>query len=131
MRTFSLSRMEKLAVLKGQFERQPDFDPEKYFASGFGFLKGGGDYRVEIEFDRWGADLLQANTWHPSQKIKPLAQGRVRMSLQLDSLEEIINWLMSWGEHATVIAPEELRQRLWKIARTLVERYKSKPAASP
>ena len=117
--------------LKGQFERQPDFDPEKHFASGFGFLKGEGDYRVEIEFDRWGADLLQANTWHPSQKIKPLAQGRVRMSLQLDNLEEIINWLMSWGEHATVIAPEELRQRLWKIARTLVERYKSKPAASP
>lgn len=126
MRTFSLSRMENLSVRQGQFERQPDFDPEKYFESGFGFLKGQGDYPVVIEFDRWGADLLQANTWHPSQKIKPLPQGRVQMSLRVNSLEEITNWLMSWGEHATVIAPEELRQKLLKIARTMVERYAEK-----
>ena len=123
MRTFSLSRMENLAVLDGRFERQPDFDPDKYFESGFGFLKGQGDYQVEIEFDRWGADLLQANTWHPSQKIKHLPKGRVQMSLQLNSLEEITNWLMSWGEHATVIAPEELRQKILKIAKVMVGRY--------
>jgi len=126
MRTFSLSRMEALVVLKGRFERQADFDPDTYFASGFGFLKGQGDYQVVIEFDRWGADLLQANTWHPSQKIKQLPEGRVQMNLQLDSLEEITNWLMSWGEHATVAAPEELRQRLLKIAKTLVDRYGAK-----
>jgi len=124
MRTFSLNRMEQLVVLDGTFERQPDFDPEKFFSVGFGFLKGQGNYEVEIEFDRWGADLVQINVWHPSQKIKSLPHGRIRMSLRLDSLEEVTNWLMSWGEHATVIAPEELRQQLLRIAKTVVERYR-------
>ena len=123
MRTFCLSRMEKFAVIKGSFERQADFDPEKYFPGGFGFLQGQGDYLIEIEFDRWGADLLQTNIWHPSQKVTPLPDGGARLHLRLNSLAEITNWLMSWGEHATVIGPEELRQRLLQIARVMMDRY--------
>jgi proteasome accessory factor B len=123
MRTFALSRMEKLLIQAGRFEVQIGFDANQYFNSGFSVMHGEGDYLVEVEFNRWGADLLQTSVWHPTQKIKKIKDGGIRLTMRLDSLEEVTGWLLSWGEHATVVQPVELRQRLYEITNRLAERY--------
>ena len=45
-----------------------------------------------------------------------LADGEIEFSLKLGTLTEIQRWILSWGEHAQVIAPPELCSR---IARTI------------
>jgi predicted DNA-binding transcriptional regulator YafY len=42
----------------------------------------------------------------------------------LSCLEEIEQHVLSWGTHATVVAPEEMRQRLGKTAEVLWQRYR-------
>ena len=123
MRKFALTRIEDLKILKEIFVRQPDFNPDAYFGGGFGVIGGQETYRIEIEFDRWGADLLEGTLWHTTQHITPLKGGRILMTMQLTSLDEITNWIMSWGYHARVIAPVELRNRVLKIAQTVVNQY--------
>jgi len=123
MRTFALTRMEKLKVLKGKFERQAGFNPDEYF-SGFGIIKGDGQYHIEIEFDRWGADLMNGTQWHSSQKTEEIGDGRILVTMDLQSLDEITNWLMSWGAHAKVIAPKELQNKVKEAAKAVVALYK-------
>ena len=123
MKNYAFTRIEDLKTLDGHFKRQAGFDPDTHFSSGFGIIQGQGDYQIEVEFDRWGADLLEGTVWHSTQKITPMGDGRVRLTMHLTSLDELTNWLMSWGEHATVIAPTELRDRIHTIGKAIVQKY--------
>ena len=78
---------------------------------------------VRIRFDSFAARLVRERKWHASQKIKELAEGEIEFSLKLGNLTEIQRWVLSWGEHAQVIATETLRSRLAKTAKALSAAY--------
>jgi predicted DNA-binding transcriptional regulator YafY len=43
--------------------------------------------------------------------------------MRLSGLEEIEQHVLSWGTHAHVVSPQELRERVRKVAAELVNRY--------
>ncbi|MEK0450975.1 MAG: hypothetical protein RL088_3243 [Verrucomicrobiota bacterium] len=43
--------------------------------------------------------------------------------MTIATLEEITRWILSWGTHATVVAPAELKKALADTARELASRY--------
>jgi predicted DNA-binding transcriptional regulator YafY len=47
-----------------------------------------------------------------TQELKELSDRGVELSLHLSDVEEIERWVLSWGAHATVLAPAELVARL-------------------
>jgi predicted DNA-binding transcriptional regulator YafY len=85
-------------------------------ADSFGVFKGKARHRVRIHFDAFAARLVGERLWHPSQKMRPLAGGELELSMELGSLEEIERWVLSWGEHATVLEPAELKRRIRRAA---------------
>ena len=89
----------------------------------FGGVSGDGDYEVVIEFDAWATDLLQGRQWHSSQKVTPVPGGGSHMQLRLSALEEVERWILSWGAHASVIGPAELRTRVGRTGAALAQRY--------
>jgi predicted DNA-binding transcriptional regulator YafY len=60
---------------------------------------------------------------HWSEELTELPKGRLRVRLTLSSLEEVEQWILSFGAHATVIEPKELRERVGRIGNELAERY--------
>jgi len=48
-----------------------------------------------------------------------LPKGRLR----LNSLEEVTRWVLSFEDHATVIEPEALRERMEETATMICGRY--------
>jgi predicted DNA-binding transcriptional regulator YafY len=67
--------------------------------------------------------ILRGRRWHPTQSLVELPGGGCHLRLRLGCLEEIEQHVLSWGTHANVIAPRELRRRLWRTAEELVRRY--------
>ena len=57
------------------------------------------------------------------QKIKQLRDGEIELSLTLGNLEEVERWILSWGSHAQVLAPSELKERIAEIVAALSETY--------
>jgi proteasome accessory factor B len=55
--------------------------------------------------------------------LKELSDGGVELSLYLSDIEEIERWVLSWGAHATVLAPAELVDRLHVTIDRLSHRY--------
>ena len=93
-------------------------------------MTGAGDYEVVIELDAWLTDILRGRRWHPSQVWTELPGGGCHLQMRLSCLEEIEQWVLGWGTHATVIRPVELRERVAQTATALVKRYQPGKAES-
>jgi proteasome accessory factor B len=123
VRKFVLFRLVKPELTGERFTVSGKFDLNKELSGSLGVYKGGDDYEVVVDFDAWGADDVRGRRWHSSQRLTELPKGMLRVTLRLNSLEEVVGWVLSFGTHATVVAPEALRDRLLKATHELFGRY--------
>lgn len=128
IRTFVLGRIRSVPELGKKFAKPEDFSLVELLMSSFGVFTGEGSFRVRIAFDEFSAQLIRERTWHPSQEIRERGDGTLELQLQLDSLEEIERWVLSWGGHAKVLAPRQLQQRVKSVLHDLQDTYAEKPA---
>jgi len=120
LRTFVLSRMRKVQNTRMRFSRPPDFSITKHLSESLGVFSTNGRFKVRLEFDDFAARLVSERNWHPSQKIKQLPGGTIELRLELGSLEEIERWILSWGSHARVLDPAELKRRIRRSAEAIL-----------
>jgi predicted DNA-binding transcriptional regulator YafY len=120
---FVLFRLTKPELTEAKFAVPSRFDLDKELEGSLGVFKGSEDYEVVVEFDAWGADDVRARLWHSSQELTELPKGRLRVKMRLNSLEEVERWILGFGEHATVIGPRELRERVQKAAERMTTKY--------
>jgi len=127
LRTFALPRIRDVRMSKTRFRRPVDFSIGRYLEQSFGVFARPTKtkHTIRIAFDAFAAPLVQERQWHPSQKIKQLRNGGIELSLTLGNVEEIERWILSWGSHAQVLAPAELKQRIGKTISALADTYRA------
>jgi len=122
-----LPRIGNVRISKSRFRRPTDFSIGRYLEQSFGvFAKPGkAKHTIRIVFDAFAASRIGERQWHPSQKIKQLRDGEIEFSLTLGNLEEVERWILSWGSHAQVLAPAELKEQITKTVSTLADTYRA------
>lgn len=111
IRTFALDGIRAADWRKGdRFDYPPDYDPGRLTEGAFG-LVAGERQRVRIAFDKSVSRYVRRRLWHPTQKITATADG-VELVLDVAPTFELDNWILSFGDKATVIEPASLRQRV-------------------
>lgn len=123
VRKFILARLTRPELAEEKFTVSEKFDLDKELSGSLGVFKGKDDHTVVVEFDAWGADDVRGRRWHSSQQLEELPHGRLRVTLRLNSLEEVERWVLGFGKHATVVGPEELKRRLFATTQELRQRY--------
>ena len=123
LRNFAVVRMHRVIETRKSFTRPADFSPEKHFGKSFGVYVGVGNHRVVIQFSAKVADRVKERFWHESQETKDMSDGRLEFSVQLDSLDEILHWILGWGTDAEVVAPKELIAKVRSTAEEVRELY--------
>jgi predicted DNA-binding transcriptional regulator YafY len=108
VRTFAIERVLTLSLLDDTFT-PIDTLPAEAFPHSLG-VHSGDPERIEIEFDAAIADYVQARTWHVTQRIAPLADGGIRVTLDVCRDHALRSWILSFGPFARVIAPPALAQ---------------------
>ena len=68
--------------------------------------------QIVLRFSGRAAQLVRERNWHSSQQIQELADGNLELSLTLNSLEEIVPWILSWGKDCEVVSPVKLRRKV-------------------
>lgn len=124
MRTFALTRMRNVELLADTFHRPGDFRIDEYLKGSLGIYKAGDDFEVVVHFDAWAGQLVGERRWHSSQELTDLPGGGVQVRMRLNNIEEVERWVLSWGTHATVVRPKMLIERLRKVGKELMERYR-------
>jgi predicted DNA-binding transcriptional regulator YafY len=113
IRTFLLDRMRDTeCATTERFELPSSFRVEDYFQGQFGIWSGGAPRKVVIDFSAKVADYVKTRKVHPSQEIEDLADGSVRMSLDIGDMTELSSWILGFGETARVVEPPELVTRV-------------------
>ena len=120
IRHWKVDRIEDAHLEDFSFQRPKDFDLTNHLSKSFGVFHGDGEVHVRIHFASTVARYVQESAWHPSQEITAQEDGSLLAEFDLDGAEEIKRWVMSFGRHAEVLGPEELREEMREeLAQTL------------
>jgi predicted DNA-binding transcriptional regulator YafY len=111
MRHFALEGIKKAERMKERFEIPEDFSISEFLNVSFGLFHGK-PMSVKVVFDKELSDYIQRRTWHPSQKIKELKDGRTLLTMTASGKEEIKAWILSLGAKAKVVSPKSIRQEI-------------------
>jgi predicted DNA-binding transcriptional regulator YafY len=120
LRTFVLPRMRKVQNMRVSFERPADFSIGKHLSESMGVFTAKGRQKVRVWFDEFAARLVSERQWHASQRIRTAGNGAIELTLELASLEEVERWVLSWGAHARVLDPPELKERVRQAAKAML-----------
>jgi predicted DNA-binding transcriptional regulator YafY len=114
-------------ISRSSFEVPPDFNVADVFEGALGIYIGKDvpePQRIVIEFTKHVAPRVVERTFHPSQVIDRLSDGRVRLSFVLRILR-IESFVLQWAEDAKVIEPKELADSMVAKLRSTLARYAS------
>lgn len=115
-RLFKLNRMADLAAgdpFPPRSAPLPDLEPERIFPA---------RYQVTVLFasccrwrlvEEYGADRFT---------VEP--DGRLRFTGGFPDADSVLSWVLTFGDRAELLEPEELRAQLRALTKTLAERYR-------
>ena len=117
-RLFKLNRMAELGLGEAFEPRTaplPDLEPERVFPA---------KYQVSVLFDpacRW---RLVEEYGMDRFTVEP--DGRLRFTGGFPDADSVLSWVLTFGDKAELLEPEELRRQLEALGKTLAERYKGR-----
>lgn len=107
VRVFHLDRIRTLAVTARRYKPQPGLLSTSIFANSLGAFHGEPEH-VELEFAADIAPYITEREWHPTQRVEPLADGRVRMALDVCIDAALRTWILGYGALVRVLTPDTL-----------------------
>jgi predicted DNA-binding transcriptional regulator YafY len=127
IRQFALTRIRTLNVLTHEtFEVDPAFSPDHYFGESFQSEHGPELIEVTLLFDAYQSRYIRERTWHSSQEIEEQPDGSLIMRFTTGAIGEVQRWIMSYGSHVRVLAPESLAQSIIHEFRAGLQLYSEK-----
>ena len=119
-RIFVLARMQKVSRTGHKLanSRPGEGEIQRLFRNSFQIWQSENAEleQIVLRFSGQAAQLVRERNWHASQQIQELAGGNLELSLTLNSLEEIIPWILSWGKNCEVVRPAKLRKKVKNFA---------------
>lgn len=116
IRHWKLDRMSEAIVLNDRFRRRPEWSKKEYAAEMFAVYhthsREAVPIEVEIRFNREVARYVEEHYWNDSQQLYPTDDGGLILRMTLENTVELKSWIMSFGAHAVVLAPESLRSEM-------------------
>ncbi|MGD9902595.1 MAG: helix-turn-helix transcriptional regulator [Vicinamibacterales bacterium] len=111
VRLFAVERVRRVTLQERHFTPAEDLTAEP-FGQSLGVNRGGRPERVVVDFAPRVARYVRERTWHPSQQLDALPDGGVRVTLKVCRDWALRAWVLGWGAHARVVAPQALAEEI-------------------
>lgn len=120
VRLFAVERIRSISLSDHPYQMPLDFKVDEYVRDALGVMRSGRRLEVELLFSKKAAPWVKDKTWHPSQEIKHLKDGRVRMTLKVADNQELVGWILSFGGEVKIVRPESLRAKVREEAKKVL-----------
>jgi len=117
-RMFAVERIKSVTPTEFPYQIPLQFDFDAFVEDSLTVMRGP-RMTVELEFEKSTAAWVKDRIWHPSQRLKRLPRGRMRMSLTVADSRELVGWVLSLGSGARVLRPESLRRTVMEEAKKI------------
>ena len=122
-RQFHIGRIQAWRMLPDKFARRSSIVIADWLASFFGAEGGAAPTEVVIRFDAYQAKWIRERRWHPTEQREEHADGSLTLRMKIGGLGELQRWVMQYGGHAEVLAPDWLRRAIAEEARKMSQIY--------
>lgn len=122
LRTFAIERVTGVEPGQERFEIPEGFDVARALEGAFGIVAEP-PMAVKIRFSPGIAHAIRDRIWHISQAIEEEDDGSVQLTFRAGGRMEILSWLLSYGSHAELLEPAELREELSRMVRETAQLY--------
>lgn len=117
-RQFRFDRIFEMHATVQPFERDPDFDVERYSAQAFGSFFSDAEYGpVRWLFSPSAAAAARDFMFHPTQQLTDLDDGSLLVVFSAGGWLEMAWHLVKWGNAVEVLEPPELKDMLERVRR--------------
>ena len=123
IRTFAVSRITKAAILDESFKMPANMTKQRMFGDQLGIIWKDKFHKVRIRFSPEVAPYIRERQWHPLQKVKDLRTGGLILEFTTNHLNEVKDWVLSWGPNATVLAPNALVDKVCQDLKQTAANY--------
>ncbi|MDP2995966.1 MAG: WYL domain-containing protein [Bryobacterales bacterium] len=120
--TLAVERIRALRITDSKFEIDPALDLDRCRRESFGVIWEK-PMNVIIRFSPDQASYVRERIWHPTQRIRELPDGRIKLSFRAGGMFEIARWVLGWGDAAEVLRPRHLRESIAKVLHSTVRSY--------
>lgn len=124
VRNLKLSRFVAVEQTGEPFSVPAGFDIDDHLGNAWRMIRGESSHEVEIVFEAEFADNIAETTWHRTQSVDYLDDGRVVFRCTVDGLDEIVWWVLSMGPMCRVVKPVELAERVRELATKTAANYR-------
>jgi predicted DNA-binding transcriptional regulator YafY len=121
MRVFAVERVGQLKTLRHRFEVPRAFNIQQYLDGAWGIIQGD-LVTAKVLFVAELARYVRERLWHPSQKLRDLPDGRLKLTLRVADTLEVRRWILGFGVQAEVVEPLAMREALQREAMQLAQR---------
>ena len=124
-RCLKLNRLTQVTPTDLPYMIPDDWSLEKSLGHAWRMIRGSRRYKVAVQFEQDFGRNVADTLWHPTQTIAWQPNGDCVFTCTVDGLDEIVWWVLSYGPHAKVLEPPELRARIIDMAARLTKLYGS------
>lgn len=125
LRSFALSRMKDLRIQSSPARDIPRPELDTFFADAYGIFSGKARHKAILMFEGLAARFAEKEQWHPKQKVRALADGKVRLEFPCGDVRELVRDVMRYADEVVVKGPKELQEAFSEMIRKSAERRNS------
>jgi proteasome accessory factor B len=124
VRTFNVVRIKSIESLREKYSIPRSFDLRRHFGSAWNMIPGyGRDNHVIVRFKQLVAQNVAEVQWHDRQWTRYMSDGSLEYHVMVSGLDEIVWWIIGYGDQAEVIRPIRLRRLVCQRAKNMVAMY--------
>ncbi len=93
--------------------KNPNFNAKEYAHKEFGAFSSEGEAKsIKVAFSQEKAHYIKRTKRHPSQTVNLQEDGTALWQITAPLSQDLIFWITSYGPHAKVIEPQELKEQV-------------------
>ncbi len=124
IRIFAFSRMSNVRVTERTFSIPEDFSIDDFVDRNLGVFARQQSYRILLRIAPEVSTFFTEKIWHRKQRLKKNPDRSLELSFPTNQLEEVMYWVLSWGEHVVAIEPKELVEMIRARLEKTMEHYR-------
>ncbi len=126
----AVHRMLEVHKTDRSFRVPEHYDFDRHVRGAFGVWQNE-PFEVVCELRGWAAEYVAERSWSRDQRVEPLDDDRVRVTLTARGEPEILSWVLGFGEDARLISPLPLVQKLRDLLASTFAQYAGLPTELP
>jgi predicted DNA-binding transcriptional regulator YafY len=126
IRTFGVSRIKEAVIHDETFVMPVGMTSKRMFGDRFGINWREEFQKVRIKFTADVAPYIRERQWHPTQQIAERRDGGLVLEFTTNHTTEVRDWILSWGQRATALAPVSLVKMVSASLQTAAANYQTK-----